>query len=312
MKMHEHDQEIIMALAEGTLDDAAAAAATAAIAACVECSADLDLQRLALAALDDVPDVYLTAVESARLHDALKSELVGAKTPPIRAGQPFAWGRWLPVAGVAAVLLVAIVSLPTLFGGGFSDDAGDETVAAVETTAASADVAETTAAPSADALSPSRDDDGAAALEMAAEDLEDSLTATTASAETTTTMAAPETTTSDLSGVPDLLAFLGNVEDLDRAALLEKLIDEGAEITEVTNKARNADPFFSACLLENTTPEIAPTLGIAVDSEPLLLGIVVVPSGKELILVAYVPEDVDETVFATHFAYRCGLVEVLP
>ena len=51
MNMHEHDIDLIMALAEGTLDAQQAAAAEAALAACTQCTTDLAAQRLALDAL---------------------------------------------------------------------------------------------------------------------------------------------------------------------------------------------------------------------------------------------------------------------
>lgn len=308
--MHDHDQEIIMALAEGTLDDAATATAEAAIAACADCTTDLELQRFALAALDEVPEAYLTATESARLHDALKSELIGAKAPPVRTTRSFAWGRWLPAAGVAAVLLVAIVSLPALFGGGFGgdDDASDETVAAPAESAETRAATETTAAASADMS------DGA---EMAG-DADDTMaleapTATTEfMGEATTTTAATETTTSDDQRYLEGLAFLGNVEDLEREALLAIVIADRDDLEEQSGVAKSLDAAFAACVLSNTSPEVAPGLGIPIESEPLLLGLVVTPLGQELILVAYVPESVEETVFVTQEGYFCEVVEVLP
>ena len=98
--MHEHDQELIMALAEGTLDEAAAAGARTEIGLCADCSADLDLQIAALAVLDDVPEVYLTAAESAQLHSSLKQELSLATPTPASPRRSFAWSRLLPAAGV--------------------------------------------------------------------------------------------------------------------------------------------------------------------------------------------------------------------
>ena len=309
MKMHEHDQEIIMALAEGTLDDAATAAAESAISACPECTADLDLQRFALAALDEVPAAYLTATESARLHKALKTELVGATTPPVRAKTSFAWGRWLPVAGVAAVFLAAIVSLPSLFGGS-SDDA-DSTVAAPALESAETRAATETTAAAAQDMS-----DGA---EMMAGDADDAMaleapTATTESmAEATTTTAAmSDTTTSADRHYSEDLEFLGNVEDLERDALLEIVISERDALDEESRAAKDLDAVFAACVLTNTSPDFAPALGIPIDSEALLLGLVATSIDEELVLVAYVPEDVDETVFVLQQAYFCEVVEVLP
>ena len=43
--MHQHDQELIMALAEESLDPQAARAAREEIASCRQCSEDLELQQ---------------------------------------------------------------------------------------------------------------------------------------------------------------------------------------------------------------------------------------------------------------------------
>ncbi|MCP3994906.1 MAG: hypothetical protein GY722_07560, partial [bacterium] len=60
------------------------------------------------------------------------------------------------------------------------------------------------------------------------------------------------------------------------------------------------------------SPELADSLGIPVDSNPLLLGIVSDATGEEFVLVAYVPDNVENTVFVTLQVFGCGLVEVLP
>ncbi len=313
MKMHEHDQEIIMALAEGTLDDAAAAAATAEIAACAECSADLDLQRFALEALDAVPDVYLTATESARLHADLKRELSVATPQSAQQKRSFAWGRWLPVAGVAAAFLLVIAALPTLFGGfGGSDDSGDE-VAAAETTAAAADRGETATT--------------AAAMEMAADSLQDDLAdgadgtmnleateAPTAAAETTTTMVGAATTAAPAVDLDlyDLLDFRGVLTDELRTEILSELAGEATTKRLSMVEVASLNPFVESCLLEKTTAEIAPSLGIPVDSEPFLMGLTGDGTGEEYLLVAFVPESIENTVIASVSIELCSVIELLP
>ena len=183
MTMHEHDQEIVMALAEGSLDPEAAARAGAQIGTCAECSRDLEMQRIALDALEEAPAVYLTATESARLHDRLHRELGVAAARPASTRASFAWARWTGLAfGAAAVLLAIFVVGPAMLGGG-SDDSAD-TIAFQEVSEEGADGRSATTAaaavPSAEAPQVGAEDLGEA-MEMSA-------------AEPTTTVAAPETT----------------------------------------------------------------------------------------------------------------------
>lgn len=307
--MHEHDQELIMALAEGTLGDAATAAAQTEIAMCADCSADLELQIAALAVLDDVPDVYLSAAESARLHSSLKQELSleTAKSPSPR--RSFAWSRLLPAAGVAAALLVVIVSLPSLLGGGDSDDASTETIAAPSLDAGAT---ETTAAAF---LQEARDgaEEMAGADNSAAEAAPPAGNATTeAPAATTTTTAPSDTTASDLTTVLDGLEYLGLVAELDTVALGARIATDGGPLALTSDRAKALDPTFAACAREKATPEVADDLGVPVDSDPLLLGIVADENGEELVLVAYVPADGSDPVFATFRAFGCELVEFIP
>ena len=155
MKMHEHDQDIIMALAEGSLDPEASARAEAAILACDECRADFELQRIALDALHDAPAVYLTATESAHLHDQLRRELQVSPAAPSRHRLRPAWGRWVALAaGTAAVFLAAFLVRPNVLGGGDDsaetvafDQAADEADMERTATTAAAAEAPTAAAP---------------------------------------------------------------------------------------------------------------------------------------------------------------------
>jgi hypothetical protein len=307
MNMHEHDKDLIMALAEGSLDETAAGAARTEIGACAECSRDLELQQIALSVLDDLPDVYLTAAESSDLHSNLKRELKLQGPAPVPAARRFAWGRWLPAAGIAAVFLVAIISLPNMFGGG---DAGDTAAMDLTTTAAASE--ETTAAASAprQAVGGAADDD-AMALDGAEESGEAATETTEAMAETTAADSTPTTDSSQFTAY-GVLPFLGAIEDLDRPSLLEQLADEGAEVKALSAQAREADGFVDSCLETNSAPEIASRLGLPEGSEPILLGVVSdEQTGEELLLVAYVPADVAETVFVTQRGFSCDIVETL-
>jgi len=295
-----------MALAGGALDEAAAAAAASAIGACPECSRDLELQRIALSALDDLPEVYLTATESARLHANLRRELkIGDPSPTPYRRTGFAWGRWLPLVGVAAVLLVAIVSLPSLLGGNSDSSDGSEMAAMDMTTTAAA--TETTAAASAPRAA--YDAAGSAeSLEAAAE------TTTQAMAETTTTAAAEETvaTNSEQKNAFDMLPFLGMINDLDRASLLDHLVGDVDMVQETSLAAREADSTVNGCLEANASPEMAVGLGLPEESEPILLGVVAdAATGEEFLLVAYVAGDINETVVVTQRGLSCDVVATL-
>jgi hypothetical protein len=120
--MHEHDTDLIMALAEGSLSGADATRAEATIAACSVCTADLSMQRTALSALAEAPRVYLSAAESHRMRQAVKKELriIDPEAAPAPKRRRFSLGA---LAGAAAVLLAVVVAAPTLnlLGGG-SDD----------------------------------------------------------------------------------------------------------------------------------------------------------------------------------------------
>lgn len=288
-----------MALAEGTLGEAAATAARAEIAGCAECSRDLELQRLALSQLNELPAVYLTATESAWLHDTLKRELDLAPVAAApRRARP-AWGRWIPIAAAAAVLLVVVVSVPNLLGGG--DDASTEVLSAADTTTTAAAAEEAAPAP-----------------RVAGEDtaqpesvMQSGAAPTTAASAETTTTAATETTEAMAMGdnAYDGLRFLGAVSGLDRVELLADLLGEGDELRSVSEETRASYPEVDACLEALADPDTA-NPDIPANGEPLLMGTVVDDTGEELFLVAFVTEELDQTVFVTLRPLDCHLVVV--
>ena len=214
----------------------------------------------------------------------------------------------MPAVGIAAVFVAAVALIPGVLGGS-DDESADMTMAAMETTAAATETTEAFAqAPAAENAEDRLDDSlaGSDAEEMAA-------TATTeAMAETTTTMAPPETTSSDLTSVVDGLEYLGAIEDLDTTMFREQIAADIVPLSYVSDTAKSFDPAFAACAAEQSSTELADTLGIPEGSVPLLLGIVTDGSGEELVLVAYVPDNVQETVFVTLRLPNCELVEVLP
>jgi hypothetical protein len=306
MNMHEHDQDLIMALAEGTLDEAAAAAARTEISMCPECSRDLELQRIALAALGDLQPVYLTAAESSRLHDTLKRGLDVAtpKAAPHRSG--ISWGRWIPVLGVAAVLLIAVLALPNMIGG--SDESADTAMmAAAETTITTAAMegAQTPrAALETTTAAAGESQNSASGMQ---EDTAAAATTTTAAAETTTTAMAETTTTAASQGGEGLLPYLGDVADLDENELVSLVAATLEDLRARSLETRAADSELDECLATDTT-EFDPSLGLPNDAEPIVLGMVTGTSGEQLFLVAYVPPDVEQTVFVTMRSPGCDLV----
>lgn len=131
--MHNHDQDLIAALAEGTLDGAAAAAASADIAGCSTCSADLAAQRTAIVAMAGVSPVALTAAESARLRSAVASA-IGIEPTPTPVSAPRArrtpWGA-IAIAAASLAGIVGVVPVIGLLSQGSNDSAAATTFAAV-------------------------------------------------------------------------------------------------------------------------------------------------------------------------------------
>lgn len=139
MSMHQHDLDLIMALADETLDGESAAAARAEIAGCAECSLDLEMQTTALAALHDLPEAALTEFESARIRRDVKQQL-GIFKEEVRF-EPSKKRRRFPVAafGTAAAVLIAVVAVaPRLSLVGGSGDADTVGLPAASPTTAAA------------------------------------------------------------------------------------------------------------------------------------------------------------------------------
>ena len=128
MTNHEHDRELIMALAEGSLGATAADQANAAIAECDQCRTELGHQLAALSVLRDAPPVTMTDLEAARFRRDLDTALGHERT--VVQAQPAAKRRfnWAPVFSVAAILLALVLIAPALqlLGGG--DDAAEDAV----------------------------------------------------------------------------------------------------------------------------------------------------------------------------------------
>lgn len=138
--MHEHDHDLIMALAEETLSAAETEAAAAVVAACTHCARELRLQEDALRALTAAPTPQLTDIERQRLRHAVTSavEVTPVTAPAITRRR---WG--IPALGIAAaaVLVTALAAGPLVsLLSTSSDDSADLSLAAT-TTSLAGDVA---------------------------------------------------------------------------------------------------------------------------------------------------------------------------
>jgi hypothetical protein len=184
--MHQHNPDLIMALAEGQLASSDAATAEAEFAACAECSADLKAQRLALEVLHGAPAARLTATERLGLHETLRRELRLTEDLGQAPAAPQRRRRWTAgwaFGGAAAVLVAVLAVAPGLRLISQGDDDSAAEISALTTQA----VTTTTAAfSSGDALVPGPSD----MSDAAGEELEGATgapEASTTTAQTTTT-----------------------------------------------------------------------------------------------------------------------------
>lgn len=131
--MHDHDHDLIAAIAEGSLGSEDLRAARQSIAGCTSCQEELDLQSTALAALRGSPRPSLTGPERTRLHRAVERGLAPT-APRDHAVLRTPWyQRLMPVMAAAAALLVVVGVGSMLVGDGGGDESGD---LALETTLA--------------------------------------------------------------------------------------------------------------------------------------------------------------------------------
>ena len=217
-----------MALAEGTLDATAASAARAEIETCSDCVHDLELQALALTALETAPPAQLSEFESAKLRRDIRGELGVFKEEV--TFEPSKRQRRFPIAafGTAAAVLIAVVAIaPRLSLVGGADSADTVALEAAESTIAAA----TTAAPRLDAA--------AGQVQVGEEDNLGTAAPTTSPNALSTTMAPPPEGALERVGYyaanPDLTLLRSRLEsqefDPDSARLFA-LKDAEAEIAE--------------------------------------------------------------------------------
>ncbi len=292
--MHNHDYELIMALAEGSLDPAAEASARAEVEACPECAQDLELQIAGFEALQALPQAGLTELESARLHRDLRRELGITKH---EARPPAARSR-LPLAalGTAAAVLVAVVLVgPGLNLIGGADSSSDTTSVVAATEAAAA----TTAAP---ALGAGTDEarEGLSSPDAVA-DAEQAPTAaptTAAPAATIVTTTAPPLLDSD--------RFAYFMKDVDLEALREEMtsfsFEEDAARSEALRMAGDS-------ILEEDLGAAEACIALTLTSEDNFLeGFQLARTqydGREVLLIVYLAEDLEESALIAHAADNC-------
>lgn len=312
--MHEHDQELIMALAEGTLTPDAAAAASADIATCAECTSDLELQRIALDALEEAPAVYMSAAESARLHKTLQRELGLPAPAPARAQSQPVWGRVAGWAfGAAAVFLGAVLLLPALAGGG-DDEAAD--LVAIESTETTSPAAATSSA--AFQVAPMTQDaasEAGAGELRGADDTADAEDGGLPEAATETTAApsmATSTTTSDDNVLLLEVVEEGDLTEETRTEVVATLLVDVDTYRPIDEAVKTANPSIDRCLEDTTSPGYSPLLSVPAGSDPQLVGLIAGEDGEERLLVAYVPSNVRNTALAAISVDGCRVYQAVP
>ena len=118
---HDHDFELIVAIAEAEMSPADQAAAEASLASCEVCRVDLELQREALSALGSAPAVVMTDLERARLR-RMVAESVDETAPRSEPRRSTPWfQRLMPAMAAAAALLVVVGVGSVLVGNSGSD-----------------------------------------------------------------------------------------------------------------------------------------------------------------------------------------------
>lgn len=299
--MHQHDADLIMALAAGELDADSATRAEAAIASCADCRRDLEMQRVAIAAAAQVPAVFLTARESAHLHATLAREF-GSPAP--RPATNSAWVRRLAYAfGTAAVLVgVVFAGVGLLNGGSDNDSAADVAALRSSAEAATAPSPATDGAGLADTGDLTAGDSSGGAsndtsvVQFQAEDMEPSAT-TTAGAATTTVAA---------SSAPALRIFTDEPPPRIKATVLDDLAEPTSDFYAADKNARLSSAGLTSCLagLQDEVAENA--------TADYVGGVLVAPDGSRQYIVAFVTDDVATATVAAITVDPCAVAAVYP
>lgn len=157
--MREYEQELIAALAEGSLDDETEARAL--LDASSQARAEYELQLAALEALSVVSPVEMTELEQAQLNRDLWTRLRAEKAETRSVAGIYGWS-------LAAAGLFVVVGLAAVLGGGIlgGDDAGFDT--ATEATVVASDEASEESMEADDAEAFAEGDGGETAMPLSA------------------------------------------------------------------------------------------------------------------------------------------------
>ena len=287
--MHQHNPDLIMALAEGSLGPDAAAAAEAEIAACARCSEDMALQVIALEALREAPAAVVNEFESARISRNLKREL---KLAPHTTVQPATRRRrFIPIAmlGSAAAILIAVVFAAAVlqdFGGG--DSEATATTAPATTTAAPA----ATSAPA----------EPEPTVHAAGEERADATTTTSAPTTAATTVPAAERY---------LLAEVSASEDL--GVLRNVVVEQAgtASSSQLSGWSQLGGLEFSVEAIELSCGQEGTALYVtdAINFFTIARGEI---DDIDVIVIAYVRDPLEVTEIIAHDATTCEIVAQVP
>jgi hypothetical protein len=132
--MHEHDLDLIAALADGSASDAAKARSL--VETCPVCRAEYEAQTRVIGWLAEAPTPTMTDLERAGLHRAVRSAIEGEKTRAVATP----W--WQRLGYVAAGLLVVAGLFGVLQNAGFMAGGDAEMAVSGPTSTAAADLAE--------------------------------------------------------------------------------------------------------------------------------------------------------------------------
>jgi hypothetical protein len=141
--MHEHDLDLIAALADGSASEAIdgvaseAAKARSLVEACPVCRAEYEAQTRVIGWLAAAASPAMTDLERAGLHRAIRSDLEGDEKPQ---AVPTPW--WQRLGYVAAGLLVAAGLYGVLQNAGLTGGADTAAEGAAPTSTGAADLAE--------------------------------------------------------------------------------------------------------------------------------------------------------------------------
>lgn len=289
--MHDHNIDLIMSLAAGTVPADELAAAERQIASCPECEAELTLQRIALTAIIATPTPHLTEVESSRLHRAIREQLSDREPGVSRArrrlsGRSLGWGIGL-AAGLAGLVLI----LPAAINGISRSSSDSLSEAAATTAAATVGAKELATNPAAANAAPE--------ATIAGSDNRLKLEDHAAGVESTTTSAPAR---------DDTLLPVIDIADLDIDAMRLRVIDEVAAGQEpgIILSPRNLESadVAQSCAATVGHDEFPDTI------EVVALATIVGDPGGDMILVAYVQPDPKRTVLVLHRLSNCSIVDV--